>query len=236
MKKLIYIISILALSLFLLTSCENDGFYYQDEARIRLEAPYILALGSDSLEYSFVTSPSSVSEIILPITVYLMGSVTDYDRTVSLGVDESHTTAQPKHYSFPEHIILPANAYSVTLPLTLNRTSDLQEAGVRLYINVVESTDFKVGIAEKNHLLIKWNDILSKPSNWDDLEEFFGTFSLVKYRFILNTLGVSGFDIETMSWAELNNYRIILITALNEYNAANPGNPLKDEYGAYVTF
>ena len=84
--------------------------------------------------------------------------------------------------------------------------------------------------------MIKWNDILSRPSNWDDLSPFFGTFSLVKYRFMLNTTGVAEFDVDTMSWARLTNYRIMLIAALNEYNAANPNDPLRDEYGAYVTF
>jgi hypothetical protein len=32
------------------------------------------------------------------------------------------------------------------------------------------------------------------------------------------------------------NYKIVLQNALNEYNAANPGNPLRDENGQFVTF
>jgi hypothetical protein len=118
----------------------------------------------------------------------------------------------------------------------VNRTTDLQDNGVRLYIKVVESTDFKVGVQERNHLLVKWNDILSRPTNWNDLVEFFGTFSLVKYRFILNNTGVSEFNIETMSWAQLMNYKIKLRNALNVYNEAHPGDPLRDENGQYVTF
>lgn len=236
MKKYIYIALTLSLSLILLTGCENDGFYYQDEARVRLEAPYIWALDTDSLEFSFVTTPASVSEFELPITIYLMGKVVDYDRTIALTVDESRTTAENKHYAFPDQVVLPSNSNKVTFPLTLKRTVDLQEDGVRLFLKIIESSDFKTGVVEKDHLLVKWNDILSRPSNWESLSEFFGTFSLVKYRFMLNTTGVTGFDTDKMSWAQLTNYKIILITALNEYNAANPNNPLKDEYGAYVTF
>lgn len=236
MRKHIYIALVFALSFLFLTSCENDGFYYQDEARVRLEAPSEWTIGTDSLEYSFVTVPSSITQFELPVTIYLMGSITNYDRTVNLSVDEGRTTAEDKHYSFPSQVVLLAGSYKVTFPLILNRTEDLQEAGVRLYIKVVDSPDFKVGVTEEDHLLIKWNDILSRPSNWDDLSPFFGTFSLVKYRFMLNTTGVAEFDVDTMSWARLTNYRIMLIAALNEYNAANPNDPLRDEYGAYVTF
>lgn len=74
------------------------------------------------------------------------------------------------------------------------------------------------------------------PKNWDDLEEFFGTFSLVKYRFIINTTGVSEFDTSVMSWAQLMNYKIMLKNALDQYNAANPTNPLTDENGQFITF
>ena len=41
---------------------------------------------------------------------------------------------------------------------------------------------------------------------------------------------------ETMSWAKLNSLRIRMQNALNEYNAAHPGNPLTDENGNLVTF
>jgi len=81
---------------------------------------------------------------------------------------------------------------------------------------------------------MKWNDIISKPANWSYFEEFFGTFSVVKYRFMINN-GIPELS-ESMSWAELMNYRVILQNRLDEYNAANPGNPLRDENGQIVTF
>ena len=86
-----------------------------------------------------------------------------------------------------------------------------------------------MGSIEQDHLLLKWNDILSRPTNWDELEEFFGTYSDAKYRFMLNNTGVTEFDTEEMSWAELNNYKIVLTNALNEYNKANPNDPILDE-------
>ncbi|MDR3245866.1 MAG: DUF4843 domain-containing protein [Prevotellaceae bacterium] len=231
-----YIICKITVLIMLFASCENEGYYYQDEARIRLEAPYEWALGTDSLEYSFVTFPDAVAEYTLPVTAILMGEAVAVDRTVNIVVVAGLTTAGASHYQLPAQIVLPANSYSVTLPVTLKRTADLQNAGVRLFIQVAESPDFKPGVKERNHLLLKWNDVLSRPNNWDELVEFFGTFSLVKYRFMLNNTGVPEFSAQTMSWAQLMNYRIILRTILNEYNDAHPGNPLRDENGQYVTF
>ena len=226
----------LALLLIWLTACEKEGFYYQDQARIRIEGPYKWSVGTDSLEFSFVTSPPDVTEIIMEAQLHIMGVASATDRVVNLSVSQEKTTASTNHYSFPSQVTVPANQLSAILPVTLKRTADLQENTVRLYIEVSESKDFKPGVNERNHILIKWNDILSMPKNWDDLEEFFGAFSLVKYRFIINTTGVSEFDANTMSWAQLMNYRIMLKNALDQYNAAHPENPLTDENGQFVTF
>ena len=104
-------------------------------------------------------------------------------------------------------------------------------------VKVLESGDFKPGVNEENHITFIWTDVLSKPNNWADLEPFFGTYSNVKYRFMLENLGDEGeLSTETMSWAQLNSLRIRFQNALNEYNAAHPGNPLTDEYGNLVTF
>lgn len=230
-------ISLIWLSfLFVSVSCQNEGFYYKDEARVRLKAHYEWALGTDSLDFTFVKYPESVTEYNLPVTVYLMGNPANNARTVNLAVNTAKTTAQEKHYAFPEQVVLLAGSFSVTFHVTLKRTDDLQENGVRLYIEIAESSDFKPGVSEENHLLIQWSDVLTRPANWDELVEFFGTFSIVKYRFIIETTGVTEFSAQTMSWALLTNYRIMCVNALNAYNDAHPGNPLKDENGQYVTF
>jgi hypothetical protein len=236
MKNLYISILGLIIGLLVLSSCENDGFYYQDEARIRIEGPYRWAVGTDSLEYSFITSPPEVSEITLEISLHVMGLAAPRDRIAKVRVVAEKTTAGSSHYSMPMEATIRANELTAILPLTLHRTNDLQEQTVRLDIAVDESVDFKSGVVERNHLLVKWNDILSMPNNWDELVEFFGAFSMVKYRFMINTLGVTEFDTTVMSWAQLMNYKIVLQNALNEYNAANPGNPLRDENGQFVTF
>ncbi len=75
------------------------------------------------------------------------------------------------------------------------------------------------------------------PANWPDLEEFFGTYSDTKYRFMLeNSTPGTTFSIDTMSWAMLMSYKIKFQNAVRTYNAAHPGNALTDENGNLVTF
>ncbi len=224
------------LTLLIFSSCEKEGFYYKDVARVRMEGPYKWAVNTDSLEFSFITTPSGVSQVEMEITIHVMGFLSDKERVVKIGVNSSKTTATSSHYTCPLQVTVPANSLTATFPVILKRTSDLQQNTVRLYIELEDSPDFKVGVAERDHLLIKWNDILSMPKNWSELEPFFGTFSLVKYRFMINNTGITEFSATAMSWAQLMNYKIILRNALDEYNTANPGNPLKDENGQFVTF
>jgi hypothetical protein len=78
-----------------------------------------------------------------------------------------------------------------------------------------------------------------KPNNWDNLTEFFKDYSDTKYRFIIDVLQIADFTYgqsNGMTWGEMNNYRLRVIQALQEYNAAHPGNPLTDENNQLVTF
>ncbi len=233
--KTIKILIALILTAGVWTGCENDDFYYQDEPRARLTGPYDWALGTDSLEFSFAIFPFYV-ETEMEITVSVMGSASTTDRIVNLGVVAEKTTATSAHYSIPTQVTIPAGKFESNFKVKLFRTPDLLLKKVNLYINVLESSDFKPGVKEQDHFLIRWSDILSKPKNWDSLTEFFGAFSLTKFRFIIETLELGEFSIDTMTWAELTNYKIRMKTALNAYNEANPGNPLKDENGQLVSF
>lgn len=225
------------LALLSLASCKNDGFYYQDQARARIEGPEDWAMGADSLEFSFSAYPSEITDMAMTMTLYVMGNAADTDRKAVINVVAERTTAEAAHYTLPNEVIVPAGKLSADFDIVLHRTTDLQTKNARLYITIAPSADFLPGVVEQNHFLIKWNDQLSKPKNWDsELKEFFGDYSLTKYRFIIEVTGISKFSTADMTWSLLNNYRIRLNNALNEYNALNPGRPLTDEYGKLVTF
>lgn len=235
MKKMKLMILLLAV-IGMFTACENDKFYFQDDARVRIEGPYEWAVGTDSLTFSFAAYPSQVQEQGMEMKLYVMGEAAATDRTAKLAIDRTLTTANDDQYVFPETVTIPAGKLEAPFIVTLKR-ADLTSGTVSLYFRVVETNDFKVGVIEQNHFCIKWNDTLSKPKNWDtELFEFFGEYSLVKYRFIIDTIGFGEFSATSMSWSELTNYKIIMKTALDEYNDAHPGEPLKDENGLLVTF
>lgn len=220
-----------------LASCENDGFYYQDEARVRLEGPKVWALGTDSLVFSFVTTPAETKEYVMDVDVCVMGPVADYDRTANIVVNANATTAAASQYSFPATVVIPAGKNKGTLPVTMKRDNSLEQKSVRLQIAVAQSSDFAVGVNEQNHFTLIWSDKISRPKNWDTLTEFFGTYSDVKYRFMLaNSPAGTEFSTETMTWSLLNSYRIKFAKALEEYNAAHPGAPLTDENNQLVSF
>ena len=234
MKKIKSMILLLAV-IGMFAACENDKFYYQDEARVRIEGPYEWAVGTDSLNFSFAVYPSSVQEQEMKMILYVMGEAASTDRTAKLEVDASRTTASVAQYILPETVTVPAGKLEVPFIITLKRSEDLTSQTVSLYLRVAESNDFKIGVVEQNHFCLKWNDVLGKPKNWDtELTEFFGEYSYVKYRFIIDTIGFGEFG-NGMTWSELMNYQIIMKTALDEYNAS-PAGPLKDENGQLVEF
>lgn len=221
----------------LFTSCENDGFYYQDEARVRLEGPAVWALGTDSLVYSFSAEPVDTKEYVMDIDVCVMGPVADHDRTANIVVNAAKTTATTDMYSVPATAVIPAGKNKGTLSVTLKRDPSLTDMTVRMQIAVAQSSDFNIGVNEQNHFTLIWSDQTAKPKNWNTLEEFFGTYSIAKYRFMLqNSPEGTVFSTETMSWSLLNSYRIKFAAALEEYNAKNPDKPLTDEFNQLVKF
>lgn len=237
--KIKNILLLAAVSLFGLTACENDGFYYQDDARVRLVGDENWTLGTDSLELSFLTVTGDEAKI--DVDACIMGEVSDKDRVANITVDNALTTADTSLYAVPTSVTIPAGSNKATFQVTLRNAKVLKSKTVRLYIKVAESADFKVGVNEENHLILKWSNILTKPLYWDELKEFFGEYSEEKYRFILKTLADKGYDTNLdpstsgLNWSDLHNYNIVLANALAEYNATHSSS-LVDENGALITF
>lgn len=230
---------LLFLTICFLSSCKStdEDFFYQDEPRVRLVGENIWAAGTDSVTFSFVAYGTEFTQKEILVDAQIMGEVQNRDRVVNLTVEQSLTTADANMYEFPATVTIPAGETKGTFSVILKRSSVLQSKTVRLYIKVAESNDFKPGVNEENHIVMIWNDILSRPNNWDKLQVYFGEYSDTKYRFMLaNSGGATEFNTDTMSWAQLMSFKIRFQNALNEYNAAHPGNPLTDEYGNLVTF
>ena len=220
-------------------SCENEDFLWKGDTYARIEGPSEWTLDSDSLIFSFAPYVSEFTEITMDSRVYITGEVADKDRTVNIAVDNEKTTASDKHYSFNGSLIIKAGEHYASLPVTLFRTDDLQSKSVKLVLKISESGEIKPGVKEWSNISILWSDMISKPANWENMTEFFGTYSDTKYRFIIDVLGLGTFtygEINGMTWGEMNHFKIKLVNALNEYNNANPQFPLTDEFNQLVKF
>ena len=224
-----------------LVACRNDEYLWGNESYARIVAPEIWTHATDSMTFTFSTYPADITEFVLETEIIVQGKVVDYDRTVHLQVRKEKTTATEGTYSFPSELIVGAGMHSVKFDILLHRTEEMLHKDVRLCVGIAPTGDLKAGVNNFSSLTIVWNDKITKPSNWDDLTEFFGEYSEVKYRFIITTLGVSLFpygENNGPTWGQMTDYRLRMAAALEAYNVdpANPDRPMKDENGGTISF
>ena len=205
------------------------------------------SMANDSLIYSFAIKPATLMQDTVKVPVRIMGLAKNTDRTVNVVVADSSTAKSGQHYELLPTIVK-AGQYTANIPVLVKRSTDLQVAEVTLFLEIKESNDFQPGIPNTAPVnpkaggsltyKIRLNDILTKPSNWDTrLTSFFGTYSKVKYLFIIQTTGIVDFPYGTASGpspAQMTYYNILCKTALAQYNATH--SPLMDENGNAVTF
>jgi hypothetical protein len=204
---------------------------------------------NDSATYSFAIKDNILQVDTVKVPVRIMGVAKNTAREVKLGIIATGTTAiEGTHYEFLPYTI-PAGAYSADLPVVIKRTTALKTQEFRLQLQILESKDFKPGVPHSQvsgnfagaslQYLIKINDFLTKPSNWDSrLATFFGSYSQVKYKFVIEVTGLFefsyGFQGATIAYGEMLYYQALCKRKLEEYVAVN--GPLMDEFGAPVVF
>lgn len=235
----LYILGIILLQFAFFGCKKNETHTWIGEDYGRIEGPKEWTLSTDSIRFSFATFQSVVQDYEFLAKVYIIGKVADFDRKVGISVDTKGTTAVANQYEIPSTVVIPKNEHFAVLPIKIKRTADLAQKAVRLKITLNDREEIKPGTTDWNNLSIIWSDILMKPNNWDNLTEFFKDYSDTKYRFIIDILQIADFTYgqsNGMTWGEMNNYRLQVIQALQEYNAAHPGNPLTDENNQLVTF
>ena len=241
MKSSFKYIASLLVAVLALSACENDAFLYQDVARVRLVGDKNWAVGTDSVEFSFVSQPASAESYGIAVDAVIMGLPADADRTVNIAVDAAGTTADAALYTVPTTVVVPAGQDRGTFTVTLKKGAVLETKAVRLRIITTESSDFGVGVNEENHITFIWSNMLKKPSFWDTIEEHFGAYSNTKYRFMLDCMlaygdGSTDLDPANLNWSDLHNLKNVFVRELKAYNAAHPGAALTDENGVLVSF
>lgn len=249
MKSVNKVAIIITLLGFFFTACEKDLDSYKNDPGI-----YFFERGTDLNQtritfksYSFLLSPLDVTKDTFFIKVKIMGETAAYDRVVRGQAIDSGTTAKAGvHYEFIDGIV-PADSIIGYLPVVLYRTADIKDSSMTLNLSIATTKDFHAGVTEDNSFTLSWSDNVVKPSNWDgfiSLSAYFGTYSTVKWRFIISVTGVASFPLQQSgrippapgeySAAAMNDVKARVKDALLEYNNANDPD-LTDESGQLVT-
>lgn len=201
----------------------------------------------DSLSFSFISLPDSVKLDTVWLPVRIAGKTTSRDRQITLTVVDTATTATAgTHYKLLDYH-LPKDSFNTNLGIVLYRTADLQDTVVQLTVQLQPNSDFPVQVKDTtsangrlvtdNVYRIRFSDQLIKPTNWDSfLVYLFGTYSKVKYRFIIEATGRTDFPISgagALAYAQLLYYQGVTQTALGDYESKH--GTLYDENGNPVT-
>lgn len=233
-----------------LTACEKDIPSYSNDPRV-----YFFERNTDLTatpitfkSFTFLRLPLDVTTDTFLIKVKIMGEKASYDRVVrGKAIADSTTAKEGVHYDFIDGVI-PADSIYGYVPVVLYRTADIADSSVVLNLTLADTKDFKQGVAESEKFTLSWSDNVVKPTNWDgfiSLSAYFGTYSTVKYRFIISITGVEQFPLQQSgrippapgeyTASGMTDIKNMLKDALNAYNATHSP-AMTDEFGQLVTF
>ncbi|HEY8894814.1 MAG TPA: DUF4843 domain-containing protein [Niastella sp.] len=201
----------------------------------------------DSTTYSFAIKANSLQTDTVKVPLRIMGNARDKDRTVAIQIVADSTTATSVQFTIMP-VIVKAGSFTTDIPVLVNRTPELKTKEVRILLAIVASADFLPGVPNTTattnragggtQYLVKINDFLTKPSNWESvLSTYFGAYSQVKYKFIIDVTGRTEFPItgqDLVSPSQFLFYKKLCREALETYNTTHTS--LTDEYGMLVTF
>jgi hypothetical protein len=202
----------------------------------------------DSATSSFAIKSNTLIIDTVKVSVRIMGVATTTDRVVKLApVAASSTAVQGTHYELLPYVIK-AGTYNADLPVVIKRTADMKTQEFRLVLELQQTADFNPGVPNSPvagnfagaslQYLIKMNDFLTKPSNWDSqLTSYFGTFSQIKFKFIIDNTGKTEFILgapPATSIGEMQYFKALCKSRLIDHISLY--GPLIDEFGLPVTF
>lgn len=250
MKKTIAIM--LALAAICCSSCKKNELFFYDEEYSALNIWFGTEnVISDSLTYNFAYTVAERDSIMF--RVRLTGMPADHDRTFHLKATEGDIASV--EFENTEYV-LKAGQYEGVYPLYIHKPdgySEFTTTAGHLRFELEENSDFLPGANESRSLNLVLRNALVKPDDWDEatmpimpLKNYFGTYSDVKYAFIIQTTGYSNFHVHySMSAEGLADDEITHIfadylkqkckAALVEYEETH-GEPLVDEFGFLVEF
>ncbi|MBV4358206.1 DUF4843 domain-containing protein [Pinibacter aurantiacus] len=159
------------------------------------------------------------------------------------------------YYTFGKYTIK-ARQYEGRFPIYIDKPAGYTEftnSTGKIVFKLKESTDFLEGAEELSDLTVIFKNAVSKPDNWDvatspyfTMSKYFGTYSNVKYAFIIQTTGMANFKIyytvakdpvladNTITATQAAYFQNLCKAALLAYK--NKYGPLMDENNSEVVF
>ncbi|MDE5550178.1 MAG: DUF4843 domain-containing protein [Bacteroidaceae bacterium] len=194
------------------------------------------------------------------VTFYaqISGMPSKHDRTFRLeaygdDLERMGNTIRTEEYVIPAGEIGGTYQVHFNSQLLSDPTLFTTEDG-RIHFRMVSNDDFSIGTEDHQSFTVVLKNYLAKPDNWDTanfprvaLSRFFGTYSRVKYQFMIEHLQLIDFEINyntqtsydeeanVVSYSYATHLQQVMQRALNEYNETHD-TPLTDEYGNPVTF
>ena len=250
--------SIILIALLLLTAgCSKEEVSTYDPSRTSLNIWVGTQAGAvyetTTYNYSYAYEEGDVT-----FYAQISGMPSKQDRTFTLeaygdDLERMGNTIRLEDYVIPAGEI--GGTFQVHFNTQLLSDPDLftDEDGT-IHFRMVENSTFAIGTEGHQSFTVVLKNYLAKPDNWDTanyprvaLSKYFGTYSRVKYQFMIEHLHLIDFEINyntQTAYDEETNivsavYAVylqqVMQRALNEYNATHE-TPLTDEYGNPVTF
>lgn len=197
-----------SMSSVLLSSCQAE-----DETTYSGQAGLYFALDDESqeLDYSFITTTNNYIDISLPIET--LGLPVNNDRSFSVDVVDSATTAKEgeDYDNLQPSYVVKADSVKAAVTFRLLYTPKLDNSSVKLKLVIRQTDVFPQVIEKKKTVLLTWTNDLVEPSNWNYYYKgYFGVYSKVKHRLILAVLGIKELPEPTSNMAYqavvMNNY------------------------------
>lgn len=213
-----------------------------------------------SMSYSFVGVDQQVQEVSFKGYVKLMGEVKDFDRPISLVVDEEKSTMPADGYEIDESsLMIAAGANSSDVVVRFKRTASLRTSADTLVLKLIDNEHFTVLNSYKStndwrtttaadmdgsRYTFAISEVYKRPDSWHGgsplyVNTYFGTWTATKFIFINEFYGFTVND-----WIYVNSATSKLSIGRMHFYAtqlqdelqrrADEGNPLYDEDGSYM--
>ncbi|MGQ7856302.1 DUF4843 domain-containing protein [Pedobacter sp. WC2501] len=194
----------------------------------------------DSINYSFALQPLAKDRDTIFLRMRLVGKPSNVARSIKLKALQGSTARLNTDYLLPE-VKLPANQLFIRYPLVVLNTPELNTQTLNLILGVDQGSELVAGapgIATNssknfNQIKIKITNQLIEPDYWESVSFLFGSFSVVRFQFMVKVTGLTNFD-QKNGLGELFRIQVQLNKALSDYVQLN--GPLIDEYGNQINF